>query len=132
MRCLSRTGVLIATLLLLSCGRTADLAVVQEQRAGDVNVVLLSEGGELREGANPLVLEFREASGEDRVAVGDVRVQATMPMPGMAPMIGGVETPVEVADGRYELEVDLTMVGGWNLVIIFDGEQRVQFNVSAY
>lgn len=132
MQSLSRTGVLLATLLLLSCADTPDLQVVQEQRAGDVNVVLLSEAGELQEGPNSLVLEFRNASSEGLVSVTDVRVQATMAMPGMAPMIAGVTTPVEIADGRYEVEVGLNMVGGWNLVVTFDGEQRVQFNVSAY
>lgn len=132
MRALWGTGVVLATLVLLGCAGPADLQVVQEQRAGDVNVVLLASTGELAQGSNALVLEFRDAATGDLVAVEDVRVEATMPMPGMAPMIGEVNTPVEIADGRYELEVGLNMVGGWNFVVNFDRGQRVQFNVSAY
>jgi len=50
-----------------------------------------------------------------------VKVNATMAMPGMAPMFGdGVVTPTPTK-GRYDVATDLGMAGTWRFTVTWDG-----------
>ena len=62
--------------------------VVQTVRAGDLDIVLLSPTGTLRQGRNSFTFEFRRTGTTTLVDVGTVRASANMPMPGMV-MSGG-------------------------------------------
>jgi hypothetical protein len=106
--------------------------LVQEQRSGNVMVSLFSDTGEVREDSNNFALEFRDAETNEPISVENLQIQASMPMPGMAPMFGDVSTNASTTPGRYEFTADLDMVGGWNLIVTFDADGRVQFNVNAY
>jgi len=119
-------------LWLLSCGQAAtDLISIQEQRSENHVVTLLSETAELEQRSNRLVLEFRDGATNELTPVDNVQIQATMPMAGMPPMFGEVSPPASTAPGRYEFSVDFSMVGGWTLVVSFDTDERVQFNLNA-
>ena len=107
-----------ATALLVGCGGDA-LKEIQRVRAGEIDVVLLSEDGVLSGGRDTWVLEFRRAG--ELVDVGDVKAAATMPMAGMAPMIG--DLTIERADqaGRHTVSSNLSMVGAWRLSLEWNG-----------
>ena len=64
-------------------------------------------------------MEFRR--GDTLVDVGTVKAGATMPMAGMAPMLGSVFLEKGDMPGRYKAETDLSMSGGWQLKLDWDG-----------
>ena len=113
----------LAILLVAACGggdQTAQLKEVQRVKAGSMEVVLLAPGDSLKKGKGNFALEFRNADGE-LVDVGSVMVGASMPMAGMAPMIGGTEVKATPAPGRYELATDFSMAGSWQMTVEWDG-----------
>src|SRR5687767_13467751 len=73
----------------------------QRVRSGDFDVVLLSADGALTHGQDAFTVEFRKASGGNLVDVGTVKADATMPMAGMAPMLGSVFLERSGTPGRY-------------------------------
>jgi hypothetical protein len=112
----------LAACVAAGCGQPAQgsLKEVQRAHAGTLDVVLLSTAAALPQGKGFAVLEFRSSNGS-LVNVGTVRVNATMPMAGMAPMIGGSEVTPTPAPGRYELATDLGMAGTWRFAVEWDG-----------
>ena len=104
-------------------GATADQStagVVQTVRAGDLDVVLLSPTGTLRQGRNSFVIEFRRTGTDALVDVGTVLASANMPMPGMV-MSGGLQlTPTRVA-GRYTATAEFGMAGAWQMAMEWNG-----------
>ncbi|MCA1650976.1 MAG: CusA/CzcA family heavy metal efflux RND transporter [Acidobacteria bacterium] len=94
--------------------------VVQTVRAGDLDVVLLSSTGALRQGRNTFTIEFRRTGTITLLDVGTVRASANMPMPGMV-MSGGLQvTPTGVA-GRYAATAEFGMAGAWQMSFEWDG-----------
>ena len=130
-----RSGIWVVQVLLslglVSCNRQTSLSTVQQQRSGDYVVSLLSETGAVKQHASKLTLEFRNASNNEAANVTNVQVQASMRMAGMGPMLGNVSSTRQTSPGRYEFDADLSMAGQWNLVVTFDPNGRVQFNISA-
>ena len=104
-----------------ACGKPAGSDQIELQRvhSGDLDVVLLSNDGALTHGKDAFTLEFRR--GETLVDVGTVKAGASMVMAGMAPMLGSVFLERGDVPGRYKAETDLTMSGGWQLKIDWDG-----------
>jgi len=109
------------TLTTAACGKPAGSDQIELQRvhSGDLDVVLLSSDGALTHGKDTLTLEFRK--GETLVDVGTVKAGASMVMAGMPPMLGSVFLERGDVPGRYKAETDLTMSGGWQLKIDWDG-----------
>ena len=104
----------------VACGAQADkLTELQRVKSGTLDVVLLSSDGALTHGKDTLTLEFRK--GETLVDVGTVKAGASMVMAGMPPMLGSVFLERGDVPGRYKAETDLTMSGGWQLKIDWDG-----------
>jgi YtkA-like protein len=119
----SLIGSILAALLLAACGRgdqAASLKELQRAHAGSVDVVMLSDGDTLRQGKGSMVLEFRDGAGK-LVDVGMVMVNATMTMPGMAPMFGDNSVKQTDTKGRYEVATDLGMAGTWRFTVTWDG-----------
>lgn len=93
---------------------------LQRVKADALEVVLLAPSDALAKGKGFAILEFHDTNGS-LVDVGMVKVNATMSMAGMAPMIGGSEAKPTPAPGRYELATDFSMAGSWQLAIEWDG-----------
>jgi Cu(I)/Ag(I) efflux system membrane protein CusA/SilA len=94
--------------------------VIQTVRAGDIEVVLLSPTGTLRQGRNSFTIEFRRAGTTTLVDAGTVRASANMPMPGMV-MSGGLQVTPTTAPGRYAATAEFGMAGAWQMAIEWDG-----------
>jgi copper/silver efflux system protein len=95
-------------------------AVLQTVRAGDLAITLSNPAGELRRGANNFRIEFRSARTNDRVDVGDVRLNAAMAMPGMSMAGTTTVTPGE-RPGVYEAKGDFAMSGSWDMTLEWNG-----------
>ena len=114
---------LVAMVLGTSCTGTSagdNQKEFQRVRSGNVDVVLLSDDGTLTHGKDAVTVEFRRAEG-GLVDVGTVKAGATMPMAGMAPMLGSVFLERTDTPGRYTADTDLSMAGGWQLTLEWDG-----------
>jgi hypothetical protein len=94
--------------------------VIQTVRAGDLDVVLLSPTGTLRQGRNAFTIEFRRAGTNTVVDVGTVRASANMSMPGMV-MSGGLQVAPTGVPGRYSATAEFGMAGAWQMAIEWDG-----------
>jgi Cu(I)/Ag(I) efflux system membrane protein CusA/SilA len=119
--------VLVATFLVWTmAGPTSDqgqgsgAGVIQTVRAGDLDVVLLSPTGTLRQGRNAFSIEFRRTGTNTLVDVGSVRASANMPMPGMV-MSGGLQVAPAGVPGRYSASAEFGMAGAWQMAIEWDG-----------
>jgi Cu(I)/Ag(I) efflux system membrane protein CusA/SilA len=94
--------------------------VVQTVRAGDLDVVVLSESGALRTGRNAFTIEFRRAGTETLVDAGRVRASANMTMPGMV-MSGNLQLMPSGVTGRYVATAEFGMAGAWQMGVEWDG-----------
>src|SRR6188508_3303402 len=104
-------GVLVFPVLLGCAGQNASLKPIQQQRAGDYQVTLLNDTGVVKQRANKLTLEIRQAATNELVKVNNLQVQASMLMPGMGPMFGEVSSVRELAPGRYDFDANFSMMG---------------------
>ena len=115
---------ILSALLLAACAnadRASNLKEIQRAQAGMLDLVLLSDTGALKQGKDSFVLEFRNRADQRLVDVRAVKVNATMPMAGMAPMIGNTAITPSGTAGRYEVATDLTMAGSWRIGLEWDG-----------
>jgi Cu(I)/Ag(I) efflux system membrane protein CusA/SilA len=94
--------------------------VIQTVQAGDLDVVLLSPTGTLRQGRNSFTIEFRRAGTTTLVDVDTVRASANMPMPGMV-MSGGLQVTPTAVPGRYAATAEFGMAGAWQIAIEWGG-----------
>ena len=95
-------------------------AVVQTIRAGDLDIVLLSPSGTLRQGRNSFTFEFRRTGTTTLVDAGSVRASANMSMPGMV-MSGGLQVAPTGVPGRYAATAEFGMAGNWQMAIEWSG-----------
>ena len=95
-------------------------AVVHRLRSGNLEIVLLSPTGVLRQGRNAFTVEFRATDGGGLVDVGHVRTAANMPMPGMV-MSSGMQVRPSGVTGRYEGSAEFGMAGAWQMSVEWDG-----------
>jgi Cu(I)/Ag(I) efflux system membrane protein CusA/SilA len=119
---LAAAAFLIWTTTARDGGQTAGRAagVVHTVRAGELDVVLLSSTGTLRQGRNEFAIEFRRAGTNTLVDVGTVVASANMSMPGMV-MSGGLRVTPTSVPGRYAVTAEFGMAGAWQLSIEWDG-----------
>ena len=89
------------------------------QNVNDLTVKFVAREGQLRQGDNEVLIEFRDRNGQ-LVDVGNVKFDLDMNMPGMQMHSGGsierTNTP-----GRYRAKFKIDMSGDWNAKISFDG-----------
>jgi len=98
----------------------ADTDVIQTLRSGDLEIVLRSQAGALRQGRNVFSIEFRRPASATLVDVGTVRASGNMAMPGMVMSSGLQVTPTNVP-GRYAATAEFGMAGAWQMAIEWDG-----------
>ena len=128
---LGTLAVVVMGLALAACGKGGgELKQIAQQRVGDYVVSLLNESGQLKQGPNKYVMEFRKAADNQLVEVGEVKLGSQMAMPGMAPMIGGASATPSGTPGRYNVESNFEMRGKWNFQATFGNNQRVMFPVN--
>jgi Cu(I)/Ag(I) efflux system membrane protein CusA/SilA len=102
-----------------SQSESANGPVVQQVKAGNLQIALRSPTGTLRQGRNTFTIEFRSADGA-LVDVGTVHTTANMRMPGMV-MPSGLEVHRTAVPGRYEATAEFGMAGAWPMTIDWDG-----------
>jgi hypothetical protein len=88
--------------------------------AGKLTVVLLNKTGELTQGQNEFVVEFKDDQGQP-VDVGDVQIGSSMSMPGMAPMSGDSGVTQTKQTGIYKVTSNFAMSGAWHFTLSWDG-----------
>jgi len=98
----------------------------------DLTVNFIARGGELRQGNNEVLVEFRDRNGR-LVDVGNVKFDMDMNMPGMQMHSDGrierTNTP-----GRYRAKLKIGMSGDWSAKISFDGphgQGQQSFSITA-
>ena len=126
------SGVLF-TGLLLGIGQGAEMKVIETRKAKDIAVTLLSESGQWTQGKNTFVLEFTSAETKQPVDVGQVTLNTSMPMPGMAPMLAGATLTPDKTLGRYLGTISFPDRGARQVMIAWDGpagKGKTQFSVS--
>jgi Cu(I)/Ag(I) efflux system membrane fusion protein len=102
-------------------------------RAGELEVAIDIEPRKAQVGENRLLIEVRDAGGNP---VTDVKINSYAEMPAMGAM-PTMRAPVdleEVAPGRFEGEMNLSMRGEWPLTVHIEepkgGKQRLQFDLA--
>ena len=133
---LAALAVVVLGITLAACNSSSgsnsgpELKQIAQQRVGDYAVTLLSESGQLKQGKNKYTLEFRKATDNQLVDVGEVKLSSRMPMPGMSDMLGGASATPSGTPGRYTVESDFEMRGKWNFGATFGTNLRVMFPIN--
>ena len=109
---------------LTGCGAksksTENLKEVATHAVGNVTIVLLNSTGELKQGQNQFVVQFRDAKGQ-AIDVGTVQLGSSMSMPSMAPMSGDSEITPDSQTGTYRVKSNFGMSGSWHFTISWNG-----------
>ena len=115
---------MILTLVLVGCGGskvdTGNLKPVDTRSVGKLTIVLLNSTGELKQGQNEFVVQFKDDKGQ-LVDVGDVQLGSSMSMPNMAPMSGDSEITPTGQTGTYRVKSNFAMSGAWHFTISWNG-----------
>jgi hypothetical protein len=98
------------------------LKPIETHKVGDINVVLMNDTGELKQGRNDFVVQFQNQQGQ-AVDVGEVQLGSNMSMPAMAPMSGESEITPAGQTGTYRVKSNFAMSGAWHFTITWNGPQ---------
>jgi len=125
MRKLSVVSMMLFLILgFTGCGakkvNTENLKEVAAHVVGDVAIVLLNSTGDLRQGQNEFVVQFRDPKGQP-INVGDVQLGSSMSMPSMAPMSGDSEITPTGQTGTYRVKSNFAMSGAWHFTVSWTG-----------
>jgi hypothetical protein len=116
--------VLSSIFVLAGCnGNKVDVSSLKPaatKTVGKLTVVLLNKTGELTQGQNEFVVEFKDDQGQP-VDVGDVQIGTNMSMPGMAPMSGDSGVTQTKQPGIYKVTSNFAMSGAWHFTLSWDG-----------
>ena len=96
------------------------LKLIETRTADSLTIVLLNSTGELKQGQNEFVVQFRDPQGQP-IDVGDVQLGSSMTMPSMAPMSGGSEITPTGQTGTYRVKSNFAMSGAWHFTIAWNG-----------
>jgi hypothetical protein len=98
----------------------SELKPVETHKVGDINVVLMNDTGDLKQGQNDFVVQFQNQQGKP-VDLGDVQLGSSMSMPSMAPMSGESEITPAGQTGTYRVKSNFAMSGAWHFTINWNG-----------
>jgi hypothetical protein len=87
---------------------------------GKLTIVLLNKSGELMQGQNEFVVQFKDDQGQP-ADVGDVQIGSSMSMPSMAPMSGDSELTPTGQKGIYRVTSNFAMSGAWHFTLSWNG-----------
>jgi YtkA-like protein len=99
---------------------SADLKVIQTQKAKEVVIALKSETGRWAPGKNSFVVEFVSPAGQP-LDMGKVALSTSMAMPGMAPMLAGATLTVDRTPGRYLGTIEFPDGGTRQVTVSWEG-----------
>lgn len=126
----------VGWLLLSDRGSDAPIATASDMpryRAGGLEVGVTTAPATPRIGDNRLIVELRNADGKPVTGV-SIDAYAEMPAMGAMPAMRAPADLKEVAPGRYEGSLDLSMRGEWPLTLSFETPQgqpvRLQFDLA--
>ena len=85
-----------------------------------LTIVLLNKDGELMQGQNEFVVQFKDDQGQP-ADVGDVQLGSSMSMPSMAPMSGDAELTPTGQTGIYKVTSNFAMSGAWHFTLSWNG-----------
>ncbi|HTB93947.1 MAG TPA: FixH family protein [Candidatus Sulfotelmatobacter sp.] len=88
--------------------------------AGKLTIVLLNKSGDLMQGQNEFVVQFKDDQGQP-ADVGDVQIGSSMSMPSMAPMSGDSEITATGQTGIYKVTSNFAMSGAWHFTLSWNG-----------
>ena len=97
-----------------------NLKQVDTRSVGKLTIVLLNSAGELKQGKNEFVVQFKDDKGQ-LVDVGDVQLGSSMTMPSMPPMSGDSEITPTGQTGTYRVKSNFAMSGAWHFTIAWNG-----------
>jgi hypothetical protein len=106
-------------------GDQVDLSTLKPattKTAGKLTVILLNKTGELTQGQNEFVVQFKDDQGQP-ADVGDVQLGSNMSMPGMSPMSGDAEIMQTKQTGIYKVTSNFAMSGAWHFTLSWNGPQ---------
>lgn len=98
----------------------ADMKPIHTQKVKDVVVTLESESGQWKPAKNDFVLTFTSAQDKKPVDAGQVSLNTSMAMPGMAPMLAGAALTPE-GPGRYRGTIEFADRGTRQVTVTWDG-----------
>ena len=87
---------------------------------GKLTIVLLNKSGELMQGQNEFVVQFKDDQGQP-ADVGDVQIGSSMSMPSMAPMSGDSALTPTGQTGVYKVTSNFAMSGAWHFTLSWNG-----------
>jgi hypothetical protein len=87
---------------------------------GKLTIVLLNKSGELMQGQNEFVVQFKDDQGQP-ADVGDVQIGSSMSMPSMAPMSGDSQLTPTGQTGIYKVTSNFAMSGAWHFTLSWNG-----------
>ena len=96
------------------------LKPIETHKVGDINVVLMNDTGELKQGQNDFVVQFQNQQRQP-LEVGEVQLGSNMSMPSMAPMSGESEITPAGTTGTYRVKSNFAMSGAWHFTINWNG-----------
>src|SRR5881398_130836 len=91
------------------------------QTVNDLTITFSSPGGQLKNGDNDVLIEFRDSSGS-LIDVGNVKFELNMDMTGMQ-MHEGANIQPTGAPGRYRAKIKVGMAGDWAGKLSYDGHR---------
>jgi YtkA-like len=97
---------------------------------GKLTIVLLNKTGELTQGQNEFVVQFKDSQAQP-ADVGDVQLGSSMSMPSMAPMSGNAQITPTGQTGIYKVSSNFAMSGAWHFTLSWNGpfgEGHTTFN----
>jgi hypothetical protein len=117
---------LLLTFILAMAGCSGDkvnlssLKPAATRTVGKLTIVLLNKSGELMQGQNEFVVQFKDDQGQP-ADVGDVQIGSSMSMPSMAPMSGDSELTPTGQIGIYKVTSNFAMSGAWHFTLSWNG-----------
>src|SRR5258708_36645462 len=87
---------------------------------GKLTIVLLNKSGELMQGQNEFVVQFKDDQGQ-AADVGDVQLGSSMAMPSTAPMSGDAELTPPGETGIYKVTLNFALSGAWHFTLSWNG-----------
>ena len=111
---------LVMAVSVVTTGWGADKTIAT-QKSKDVVITLKSDSGQWTKGKNTFVLEFASAKDQQPVNAGQVTLNTSITMSGMAPMVAGAALTPDKTPGRYVGTIEFPDTGTRLVTVTWDG-----------